>query len=624
LTYLTRPNIWTVSELRSHAERKNIKIPSFQRRLRWSEEKKRQLLDSIDEGLPIGTILVHSVLGKPYLLVDGLQRVTTIIESANRPYSFLTPAFVAANELENLHARDKSQLTTSENSAILGAIKEWLSGDHPENLLSTNKLQADLEAATDRINSTDLAYFASKITENASIAVNRRENYPIPVISYEGPISDLPEIFQRLNENGTKLTKYEIYMATWDGRGLIEPADPEMAEHVLDRFDGAEEYGMQVESSHPGLLTLGEYLLTLGHDICRDRPRLFGTEYEEVADSIAFQAACLALALPIANMEKLDDHMGTILDKKSDWEGHVPRFSEDSKTGFRAGLLAAADFWENVLSATRWDNAKYPLPHGSLVTTAMIVAAMLEARGENVGSDGRWVGTAAWPRQKSTNQIHTIALRRYVMALLSPELTRQYGKIQDLVWSDGEDGAGHRIPRRWFFTEPTQDQLSVFDVWWATQLQRPMGRGVSALNKTLLAVITKRLQPQMGIPWGKLEVDHVVSWARMESMGWQERHPVSSVANICILDKQTNGALKKAGSLNSLLNHPEMMGEKEEQRKRIAMIESNVFLSDSALKRTLLELDEVIYSDSSDAEDAFRKFIDARWLVLKEYLAGLR
>ena len=129
----------------------------------------------------------------------------------------------------------------------------------------------------------------------------------------------------------------------------------------------------------------------------------------------------------------------------------------------------------------------------------------------------------------------------------------------ELVWTDGIDAAGQKTPSHWFFTEPTKEQLAIFDSWWLTQLQNGMGRNVSSLQKTLLAVITKKLQPEKGIPWGKQEVDHIISWNQITRQNWHASHPVSSVANLCILDKQTNGALKSAGSLNSLLRHPDVV-----------------------------------------------------------------
>jgi hypothetical protein len=624
MSYKTRPDTWSVADLRAFAENKQIKIPSFQRRLRWSDEKKKGLLNSIDQGLPIGTLLVHESPGKPYLLVDGLQRVTAIIEAANQPYSYLSAETVAETGFKRFSIAIEANAGLATQDKLIKAIDSWLNHAKPNSVIATNELQGNIAVLYPNIPANDIALFVSEIAEVADRFVTQRENYPISLIRYTGAISDLPEIFERLNQLGTKLTKYEIYMATWENEGLITPGDPRAADQVLDRFEAAEEYGIQVENQHPGKLTLGEYLLTLGHEICNKRPKLFGTGYEETADSIGFQAACLAMGLPLSGMENLHKHMDSLFYKHSGGGSQNPDYIEDPKMGFWVGILRAADFWEDVLGATRWDKAGHSVPHGSLVSTAMVVAALVEANSHTERVQGSWVTSIQWPRSKDANTVHTIALRRYIMALLSPELSRQYGKIQELVWTDGINAAGQKTPSRWFFTEPTREQLAIFDSWWLTQLQKGMGRNVSSLQKTLLAVVTKKVQPEKGIPWGKQEVDHIISWNQIALQNWQSSNPVSSVANLCILDKQTNGALKSAGSLNSLLSHPDIVGKSEDNAKRRAMIESNIFLSDQSLKKSLLELDATIYSDSLESESAFKQFLNLRWEAVKSHLIGSR
>jgi hypothetical protein len=54
------------------------------------------------------------------------------------------------------------------------------------------------------------------------------------------------------------------------------------------------------------------------------------------------------------------------------------------------------------------------------------------------------------------------------------------------------------------------------------------------------------------------------------------------------------------------------------------MIESNVFLSNQELRKTLLELDATIYSDSIESEAAFRQFLNLRWEAIKGHLIGSR
>ena len=80
-----------------------LRMPSFQRKFRWEAADRRELLDSIYRGYPVGTLLlwknppIDTEVGRPldgvatarasgeqYLVVDGQQRLTTLWEALGR------------------------------------------------------------------------------------------------------------------------------------------------------------------------------------------------------------------------------------------------------------------------------------------------------------------------------------------------------------------------------------------------------------------------------------------------------------------------------------------------------------------------------------------------------------
>jgi hypothetical protein len=90
----------TVDELLRWAREGRVRIPSFQRGLNWDADDKWKLLDSVERGYPVGTLLLWKrsagtePIGSPlrrgpalpasgdvYLVVDGQQRITTLWES---------------------------------------------------------------------------------------------------------------------------------------------------------------------------------------------------------------------------------------------------------------------------------------------------------------------------------------------------------------------------------------------------------------------------------------------------------------------------------------------------------------------------------------------------------------
>ncbi|WP_162885997.1 DUF262 domain-containing protein, partial [Pseudomonas syringae] len=54
--------------------------PEFQRFFRWSESQKSTLIESILLGIPIPSIFVAQTESGKWELIDGLQRVSTILQ----------------------------------------------------------------------------------------------------------------------------------------------------------------------------------------------------------------------------------------------------------------------------------------------------------------------------------------------------------------------------------------------------------------------------------------------------------------------------------------------------------------------------------------------------------------
>src|SRR5687768_11498668 len=54
--------------------------PEFQRFFRWSQEQKSRLIESLLLGIPLPSIFVSQQQEGKWELVDGLQRVSTILE----------------------------------------------------------------------------------------------------------------------------------------------------------------------------------------------------------------------------------------------------------------------------------------------------------------------------------------------------------------------------------------------------------------------------------------------------------------------------------------------------------------------------------------------------------------
>ena len=66
-----------------------ISIPSYQRGIVWKLRHKKEFLESVKNGDPIGVVLVYKEDDGTYTLIDGLQRLSTIKAYMNNPLAFI-------------------------------------------------------------------------------------------------------------------------------------------------------------------------------------------------------------------------------------------------------------------------------------------------------------------------------------------------------------------------------------------------------------------------------------------------------------------------------------------------------------------------------------------------------
>lgn len=142
--------------------------PEFQRVYRWSEEQKSKLIESIILGIPLPSIFVAQRKDGVWDVVDGLQRISTIL-------SFMGKLKDTKEELlPPLKLMATKYLPALEN-------KVWEDRHNPE-------LQIDSDIKR----------------------VFKREKLDIKIIKRESEGDTKFELFQRLNTGGSKLSDQEV------------------------------------------------------------------------------------------------------------------------------------------------------------------------------------------------------------------------------------------------------------------------------------------------------------------------------------------------------------------------------------------------------------------------------
>jgi hypothetical protein len=159
----------SIGELMSLYKDKEIDIhPEFQRFFRWTPNQKTKLIESILLGIPIPPIFVSQRDDGVWDVIDGLQRLSTILE------------FSGLLRDADGNTKPGSKLSGTEYLPSLEG-KYWQKDDEPENSF-----------------------------DQSQRLIVKRAKLGVQIIKKESDKDTKFELFQRLNTGGTALTEQEI------------------------------------------------------------------------------------------------------------------------------------------------------------------------------------------------------------------------------------------------------------------------------------------------------------------------------------------------------------------------------------------------------------------------------
>lgn len=259
---LATPYYGTVEESNGKA----LILPRYQRDFVWSKDKRRDLIDSILEGYPIGTLILRVLDSKTRLtdlsgddfeastfeILDGLQRSTTLILHRLNPLGLATGSQVSAaltksaipseHLLEKINASSERPLANAEE--LCDKIASWVSTRTKKQTYPLNPGPGVSTYSVEEFDTTKyadipfIAYLAGLVDRDSlqlqqqlqesdligNLAAFRNElltklssvlEEEIPVILWGGEPEDAAKIFSRVNQGGVKLNRYQELAASW-------------------------------------------------------------------------------------------------------------------------------------------------------------------------------------------------------------------------------------------------------------------------------------------------------------------------------------------------------------------------------------------------------------------------
>lgn len=192
-------------------------IPEFQREFVWTKNQVAELLDSLIEGYPIGSILIwdlnkytegkHVYENRPKeWIVDGQQRLIALcILNSKKPY------WISVDEWNRIikKYRIRVNILTLAVSLEYPAIRhnpEWI---HPHKVFNVNDLKSFAEELSNKLNRPELF---TKIYDNAK-RIQGALDIDVPLVKVNTSLEKIATIFERINSAGTRIKQADITLA---------------------------------------------------------------------------------------------------------------------------------------------------------------------------------------------------------------------------------------------------------------------------------------------------------------------------------------------------------------------------------------------------------------------------
>jgi len=210
----------SIEDLVGEARKGRLRIPRFQRGLKWEPSDAQALLDSIYRGFPIGTLLFWQTKAEAGQVSFGAVTVDADARS---------DAWWVVDGQQRLTSLVRVLLGTSEEE-----FRFWFDLD-AEAFVRGSAARADPDRFVPMTEALDserlLAWVAehslSQDRQRVAFRLSKRiREYSVPIYVVETSNEDvLREVFARSNSTGKRLDLSEVFTALHGARGTQEPAD---------------------------------------------------------------------------------------------------------------------------------------------------------------------------------------------------------------------------------------------------------------------------------------------------------------------------------------------------------------------------------------------------------------
>ena len=557
----TKSESWSINKLTLafddiYEGKTKLKMPIFQRGVVWAESKQADLIRSIKLGFPIGSLLFYSLPQdsqgiQTNLLIDGLQRTTAIRNYQSKPLSYMDVEDLDERAIEAFHkalviANEMKQLPNELSSAL----DEWMDitktlklddGFDPNGLIKVINQQIKPEkpfVLDDNVLLPATRKFLTSIHDLCDIG-----DISVPVLIYDGPESNLPDIYEKINATGTRLTKYEIFAASWVKQN-IKILNEDVLSAIQSRYKSLMT-GQNIaisgvnDDGKPESLSLFDYLFGLGKVLSDKYPLLFVIDNNPTSmESVAFVLATIFYGLRYTSMKDLPDEMDR------------DELNSIDVSRFETALFESTEFVYQTLKPyinikLNSESSTSRIVHTELQIASMICRAF----------SGKYnIESETWEDRDGAEEDRALLKvtlpQHYLIDILSQNW-RGSGDTRLFLrtWNTNEldDGKILLSPSSHYITKLRKEEFErVLDQWFADQLRLNQKNrsyvtsAVRALMKILYVTIVTVHEENID----SFELDHIYPVSRLIKLiskeETEEGWPISAISNLALFDWKTN------------------------------------------------------------------------------------
>lgn len=307
-----------------------ISAPKFQRNFVWKKKARKELINSIKLGLPIGSFLLQRIDNDQFNIIDGRQRFSTLLDYEAHRYDYIEKSDISEDRilkmllnvdgikvLFNQYNESAQQKIVADIKKV--ALKQLKTKDTDKSNVTfeiIDAIQTKFPNLTKgdqkKLNST-VNNFYDEIWQILDTA-----NIVLPCIIFNNFATDdeIVATFINLNTKGTKLSKYDLYSAKWQN-DVIVVDDDSIIDKVISKYKDSLENNQNIEADSfneteirtSKQINVFEYAYALSKLIGEKCNLMYQTKDASEVDSLGFSILASLLNVPSKNMVELSQKL---------------------------------------------------------------------------------------------------------------------------------------------------------------------------------------------------------------------------------------------------------------------------------------------------------------------------